>query len=253
MWVLVSVRSLVWAAGSVIWAWLIFCWRTARINGRNRMGASVLSMAARGGHAHVAKLLLENGAFVDGFDELVEGSGDSGISPRSGLFWRPLSTDTRQWSGCCWTGARRSTSTEELGLERADAGGSRRGGQRDAAAGGARSGRRSSQCLGQDGLRAGASAAAQRGEERPGLHHHRAAAARWGQHIMMITVVSVDIHNYHDTFQIFIHFIQCKAKFLLQSERRFLIILNKINRTNNLFVSARVILCQIKKQVCVAW
>ncbi len=84
----------------------------AEINGRNRMGASVLSMAARGGHAHVAKLLLENGAFVDGFDELVEGSGDSGTFPGgSGLCWRPLSTDTRQWSGCCWTGARRSTST----------------------------------------------------------------------------------------------------------------------------------------------
>ncbi len=65
----------------------------------------------------------------------------------------------------------------------------------------------------------------------------------------MITV-SVDIHNYHDTFQIFIS-LKFKAKFLLQSERRFLIILNKINRTNNLFVSARVILCQIKKQVCV--
>lgn len=53
----------------------------AEINGRNRMGASVLSMAARGGHAHVAKLLLENGAFVDDFDELVEGSGDSGTFP----------------------------------------------------------------------------------------------------------------------------------------------------------------------------
>uniref|UniRef100_A0A4W4H4A8 SAM domain-containing protein n=1 Tax=Electrophorus electricus TaxID=8005 RepID=A0A4W4H4A8_ELEEL len=34
------------------------------------MGASVLSTAARGGHTHVAKLLLENGAFVDDFDHL---------------------------------------------------------------------------------------------------------------------------------------------------------------------------------------
>lgn len=42
----------------------------AEINGRNRMGASVLSMAARGGHTHVAKLLLEHGAFVDDFDHL---------------------------------------------------------------------------------------------------------------------------------------------------------------------------------------
>ncbi len=32
--------------------------------------------------------------------------------------------------------------------------------------------------LGKTAFRAGASAAAQRGEERPGLHHHRAAAAR---------------------------------------------------------------------------
>ncbi|XP_043082389.1 ankyrin repeat and SAM domain-containing protein 6-like isoform X2 [Puntigrus tetrazona] len=37
------------------------------------MGASVLSMAARGGHTHVAKLLLENGACVDDVDEPAEG------------------------------------------------------------------------------------------------------------------------------------------------------------------------------------
>lgn len=42
----------------------------AEINGRNRMGASVLTMAARGGHTHVAKLLLEHEAFVDDFDHL---------------------------------------------------------------------------------------------------------------------------------------------------------------------------------------
>ncbi|TSK20261.1 Ankyrin repeat and SAM domain-containing protein 6 [Bagarius yarrelli] len=42
----------------------------AEMNGRNRMGASVLTMAARGGHTHVAKLLLEHGAFVDDFDHL---------------------------------------------------------------------------------------------------------------------------------------------------------------------------------------
>lgn len=55
----------------------------AEINGRNRMGASVLSMAARGGHAHVAKLLLENGAFVDDCDHpaAAEASGDSGTFP----------------------------------------------------------------------------------------------------------------------------------------------------------------------------
>uniref|UniRef100_A0A8C5BR85 SAM domain-containing protein n=1 Tax=Gadus morhua TaxID=8049 RepID=A0A8C5BR85_GADMO len=34
------------------------------------MGASVLSMAARGGHAHVVKLLLEGGAYVDDYDHL---------------------------------------------------------------------------------------------------------------------------------------------------------------------------------------
>lgn len=34
------------------------------------MGASVLTMAARGGHVHVVKLLLESGAFVDDYDHL---------------------------------------------------------------------------------------------------------------------------------------------------------------------------------------
>uniref|UniRef100_A0A3Q2XWJ1 Ankyrin repeat and sterile alpha motif domain containing 6 n=1 Tax=Hippocampus comes TaxID=109280 RepID=A0A3Q2XWJ1_HIPCM len=40
------------------------------MNGRNRLGASVLTMAARGGHTHVVKLLLESDAFVDDFDHL---------------------------------------------------------------------------------------------------------------------------------------------------------------------------------------
>lgn len=42
----------------------------ADINGRNRLGASVLTMAARGGHTHVVKLLLESGAHVDDYDHL---------------------------------------------------------------------------------------------------------------------------------------------------------------------------------------
>lgn len=42
----------------------------ADINGRNRLGASVLTMAARGGHTHVVKLLLETGACVDDCDDL---------------------------------------------------------------------------------------------------------------------------------------------------------------------------------------
>lgn len=42
----------------------------ADINGRNRLGASVLTMAARGGHTHVVKLLLENDAYVDDCDYL---------------------------------------------------------------------------------------------------------------------------------------------------------------------------------------
>lgn len=42
----------------------------AEINGKNRMGASVLTMASRGGHVHVVKLLLENGAVVDDFDHI---------------------------------------------------------------------------------------------------------------------------------------------------------------------------------------
>uniref|UniRef100_A0A673CDJ4 Ankyrin repeat and sterile alpha motif domain containing 6 n=1 Tax=Sphaeramia orbicularis TaxID=375764 RepID=A0A673CDJ4_9TELE len=42
----------------------------AEINGRNRLGASVLTMAARGGHIHVVKLLLESGAYVDDYDHL---------------------------------------------------------------------------------------------------------------------------------------------------------------------------------------
>lgn len=49
----------------------------AEINGRNRMGASVLTMAVRGGHTHVAKLLLENGAFVDDFDHLAVAEGNA--------------------------------------------------------------------------------------------------------------------------------------------------------------------------------
>lgn len=42
----------------------------AEMNGRNRLGASVLTMAARGGHTHVVKLLLESGAYVDDYDHL---------------------------------------------------------------------------------------------------------------------------------------------------------------------------------------
>uniref|UniRef100_A0A8C1MQ47 Ankyrin repeat and sterile alpha motif domain containing 6 n=1 Tax=Cyprinus carpio TaxID=7962 RepID=A0A8C1MQ47_CYPCA len=41
------------------------------------MGASVLTMAVRGGHTHVAKLLLENGAFVDDFDHLAVAEGNA--------------------------------------------------------------------------------------------------------------------------------------------------------------------------------
>lgn len=49
------------------------------------MGASVLTMSARGGHAHVAKLLLENGALVDNFDHLsaAEGNGNANNNVRS--------------------------------------------------------------------------------------------------------------------------------------------------------------------------
>lgn len=47
----------------------------AEMNGRNRMGASVLTMAARGGHTHVAKLLLESGAYVDDYDHLALAEG----------------------------------------------------------------------------------------------------------------------------------------------------------------------------------
>uniref|UniRef100_A0A672R526 Ankyrin repeat and sterile alpha motif domain containing 6 n=1 Tax=Sinocyclocheilus grahami TaxID=75366 RepID=A0A672R526_SINGR len=50
------------------------------------MGASVLSMAARGGHAHVVKLLLESSAFVDDFDHLAvaEGNGNNSVHGDSG-------------------------------------------------------------------------------------------------------------------------------------------------------------------------
>ncbi|KAM9331848.1 ankyrin repeat and SAM domain-containing protein 6 isoform 2-T2 [Pholidichthys leucotaenia] len=46
----------------------------AEINGRNRLGASVLTMAARGGHTHVVKLLLESGSYVDDYDHLAVGA-----------------------------------------------------------------------------------------------------------------------------------------------------------------------------------
>ncbi|XP_028823770.1 ankyrin repeat and SAM domain-containing protein 6 isoform X2 [Denticeps clupeoides] len=54
----------------------------AEMNARNRMGASVLSMAARGGHVHVAKLLLESGAFVDDYDHLSFTEGNSNNNHR---------------------------------------------------------------------------------------------------------------------------------------------------------------------------
>ncbi|KAG7245587.1 hypothetical protein CRUP_021847, partial [Coryphaenoides rupestris] len=56
----------------------------AEINGRNRLGASVLSMAARGGHAHVVKLLLEGGAYVDDYDHLDLAAEEEGVSIGSG-------------------------------------------------------------------------------------------------------------------------------------------------------------------------
>lgn len=63
----------------------------AEINGRNRLGASVLTMAARGGHTHVVKLLLESGAYADDYDHLAVAAeavsnGNNNNSCRCGLF-----------------------------------------------------------------------------------------------------------------------------------------------------------------------
>ncbi|XP_049484527.1 ankyrin repeat and SAM domain-containing protein 6 [Panthera uncia] len=49
----------------------------ADINAQNRLGASVLTVASRGGHLGVVKLLLEAGAFVDHHSSSGEQSGDS--------------------------------------------------------------------------------------------------------------------------------------------------------------------------------
>ena len=64
----------------------------AEINGRNRLGASVLTMAARGGHTHVIKLLLESGAYVDDYDHLAVSAeavsnGNNNNSCRFGRFF----------------------------------------------------------------------------------------------------------------------------------------------------------------------
>ncbi|XP_010213053.1 PREDICTED: ankyrin repeat and SAM domain-containing protein 6 [Tinamus guttatus] len=40
----------------------------ADLNAQNKLGASVLTMASRGGHVSMVKLLLESGAFVDNYD-----------------------------------------------------------------------------------------------------------------------------------------------------------------------------------------
>ncbi|XP_009951449.1 PREDICTED: ankyrin repeat and SAM domain-containing protein 6, partial [Leptosomus discolor] len=40
----------------------------ADLNAQNKLGASVLTMASRGGHVSMVKLLLESGAFVDSYD-----------------------------------------------------------------------------------------------------------------------------------------------------------------------------------------
>ncbi|XP_010289569.1 PREDICTED: ankyrin repeat and SAM domain-containing protein 6-like, partial [Phaethon lepturus] len=40
----------------------------ADLNAQNKLGASVLTMASRGGHISMVKLLLESGAFVDNYD-----------------------------------------------------------------------------------------------------------------------------------------------------------------------------------------
>ncbi|XP_053105456.1 ankyrin repeat and SAM domain-containing protein 6 isoform X2 [Hemicordylus capensis] len=42
----------------------------ADLNAQNKLGASVLTMASRGGHISVVKLLLESGAYVDNYDHL---------------------------------------------------------------------------------------------------------------------------------------------------------------------------------------
>ncbi|XP_062986287.1 ankyrin repeat and SAM domain-containing protein 6 isoform X2 [Elgaria multicarinata webbii] len=43
---------------------------SADLNAQNKLGASVLTVAARGGHISVVKLLLESGAYVDNYDHL---------------------------------------------------------------------------------------------------------------------------------------------------------------------------------------
>lgn len=58
----------------------------AEINSKNRMGASLLTMAARGGHTNMVKLLMESGAFVDDYDHLAvpEGNGNNNNNGQSG-------------------------------------------------------------------------------------------------------------------------------------------------------------------------
>lgn len=49
----------------------------ADLNAQNKLGASVLTMASRGGHISVVKLLLESGAYVDNYDHLSTGLDNS--------------------------------------------------------------------------------------------------------------------------------------------------------------------------------
>jgi len=74
----------------------------AELNGRNRLGASVLTMAARGGHVHVVKLLLESGAFVDDYDHLAVAAeavsnGNNNNSCRLFCFPQSLKLYNRVW------------------------------------------------------------------------------------------------------------------------------------------------------------
>lgn len=85
----------------------------AEINGRNRLGASVLTMAARGGHTHVVKLLLESGAYIDDYDHLAAAAdavsnGNNNNSCRSLYFFSLASfvlKDTQFSYRCVWEAA----------------------------------------------------------------------------------------------------------------------------------------------------